>query len=895
MVVQNSELLAFEGAQGFGAGATGGRGGEVVKVTNLNDSGEGSLRWALEDLDGPRIVVFEVGGQIDLESQIQINGDVTVAGQTAPGGITVTGGRLRVVESNVIIRGMTVRPGDDPDGQNPDDRDGISIGKAGNVVENVILDSNSISWSIDENVATWGSPSNITISNNIVAEALKDSLHPKGDHSMGMLIGDHSSNVSIIGNLLVSNQFRNALVKDDAKNIEFINNVIYNYGNEGLVVAGESTVHVIGNVFIKGQDSGGREAIRFISDTGKASYYVADNVGDVGGVNTSQIQSDFVFDPATTEVMTSSEALDWILENVGARANGELSEIDQRIIDSVLKDTGAIIDSPDDVGGYGNSKGGAALADSDGDGIPDFYEQVIGSDAKVADANRDADGDGYSNIENYINGLLDGFSEFVDTGDGNLTDGSDETELTDGDDSTSGTPGTIGTVITVEAEDLDLTEGWATKSLSSASGGKVIQNESGELQSASLAFDGDAGVYSLTVTYYDENDGVSTLAVLVNGEQVATWDWDEELGSALANKSTLTSKLIEGLELKEGDVVTLQGQHDGGEPLRIDTVSLEMTAELDGTDTDTGNTGDLGNSGDLGNVGEIGTVISVEAEDMVLTDGYVLKNIGGASGGTVIQNETDTVQTASYAFDGDAGVYSLSVNYFDENDGVASLAVLVNGEEVASWDWDADLGSALANSGTKASKLIEGLSLSEGDVISLQGLNDGREPVRVDSIDLEMTNVIDGPVEEAADNGAEWLFIEAESFVFDTSAKRGFGVTDLKAASGGQVLSALGDAEAWTTFDGESGTYDVGIDHFDENDGVSYLEFRVNGEVIDSWHWDAELGDRLANKNTLTRHLVSDVEISDGDEISLFGYGDGGSEPLRIDALEFMPSDTILS
>ena len=895
MVVQNSELLAFEGAQGFGAGATGGRGGEVVKVTNLNDSGEGSLRWALEDLDGPRIVVFEVGGQIDLESQIQINGDVTVAGQTAPGGITVTGGRLRVVESNVIIRGMTVRPGDDPDGQNPDDRDGISIGKAGNVVENVILDSNSISWSIDENVATWGSPSNITISNNIVAEALKDSLHPKGDHSMGMLIGDHSSNVSIIGNLLVSNQFRNALVKDDAKNIEFINNVIYNYGNEGLVVAGESTVHVIGNVFIKGQDSGGREAIRFISDTGKASYYVADNVGDVGGVNTSQIQSDFVFDPATTEVMTSSEALDWILENVGARANGELSEIDQRIIDSVLKDTGAIIDSPDDVGGYGNSKGGTALADSDGDGIPDFYEQVIGSDAKVADANRDADGDGYSNIENYINGLLDGFSEFVDTGDGNLTDGSDETELTDGDDSTSGTPGTIGTVITVEAEDLDLTEGWATKSLSSASGGKVIQNESGELQSASLAFDGDAGVYSLTVTYYDENDGVSTLAVLVNGEQVATWDWDEELGSALANKSTLTSKLIEGLELKEGDVVTLQGQHDGGEPLRIDTVRLEMTAELDGTDTDTGNTGDLGNSGELGNVGEIGTVISVEAEDMVLTDGYVLKNIGGASGGTVIQNETDTVQTASYAFDGDAGVYSLSVNYFDENDGVASLAVLVNGEEVASWDWDADLGSALANSGTKASKLIEGLSLSEGDVISLQGLNDGREPVRVDSIDLEMTNVIDGSIEEAADNGAEWLFIEAESFVFDTSAKRGFGVTDLKAASGGQVLSALGDAEAWTTFDGESGTYDVGIDHFDENDGVSYLEFRVNGEVIDSWHWDAELGDRLANKNTLTRHLVSDVEISDGDEISLVGYGDGGSEPLRIDALEFMPSDTILS
>ncbi|WP_092422835.1 right-handed parallel beta-helix repeat-containing protein [Alloyangia pacifica] len=816
----------------------------------------------------------------------------------------MTGGRLRVVESNVIIRGMTLRPGDDPDAQDPDDRDGFSIGKSGSVVENVILDSNSVSWAIDENISTWGSPSNITISNNIIAEALRSSLHSKGDHSMGLLIGDESSNVSVIGNLLVSNEFRNALVKDDSTNIEFINNLIYNYGGEGLVVAGKGDVHAIGNVFIKGQDSGGREAIRFISNTGEASYYVTDNVAEVGGVNTSQIQSDFVFDPATTEVMSSSEVVDWILENAGARFDGEVSEIDQRIIDSVLDNTGAIIDSQKEAGGYGKLEGGTALADSDGDGIPDFYEQVIGSDAKVADANRDADGDGYSNIEDYINGLLDGFSNSGNNGNVTQPDGGDETDLDNG-NGNDNTSGAIGTVITVEAEDLDLTDGWATKSLSSASDGKVIQNESGELQSASLAFDGDAGVYSLTVTYFDENDGVSTLAVLVNGEQVATWDWDEELGSALANKSTLTSKVIEGLELKEGDVVTLQGQHDAGEPLRIDTVSLEMTGELDDTDTDTGtdtgNTGDLGDTGDtgdlgdVGDVGAIGTVISVEAEDMVLTDGYVLKNVGGASGGTVIQNETDTVQTASYAFDGDAGVYSLSVNYFDENDGVASLAVLVNGEKVASWDWDANLGSALANNDTKATKLIEGLELSAGDVISLQGLNDGGEPVRVDSIDLEMTNVIDGSGEQAADNGAEWLFIEAESFVFDTSAKRGFEVTDLKAASGGQVLSALGDAEAWTNFDGESGTYDVGIDHFDENDGVSYLEFRVNGEVIDSWHWDADLGDRLANKNTLTRHLVSDVEISAGDEISLVGYGDGGSEPLRIDALEFMPSDTILS
>ncbi len=103
MVVNNSELLAFEGAQGFGAGATGGRGGEVVKFTNLNDSGVGSLRWALEDLDGPRIVVFEVGGQIDLKSQIEINGDVTVAGQTAPGALAATQRQMIQLDVNPKI------------------------------------------------------------------------------------------------------------------------------------------------------------------------------------------------------------------------------------------------------------------------------------------------------------------------------------------------------------------------------------------------------------------------------------------------------------------------------------------------------------------------------------------------------------------------------------------------------------------------------------------------------------------------------------------------------------------------------------------------------------------------------------------------------------------------
>ncbi|MCA0997949.1 right-handed parallel beta-helix repeat-containing protein [Alloyangia pacifica] len=839
-----------------------------------------------------------------------------MAGQTAPGGITVTGARLRVVDSNVIIRGMTVRPGDETDGQDPDSRDGVSIGKSGETVENVILDSNSLSWSIDEVASTWGAPSNITISNNIVAEALQDSIHPKGDHSMGMLIGDGSSNVSIIGNLFASNQFRNALVKDDAKNIEFINNVIYNWGQEGLVVAEASTVHVIGNVFIRGQDTDGREAIRFIGNDGGAAFYVLDNDGDIGGSNTGEIVTDFVFDPATTEVLSSGAVVDWVLSNVGARINGELSEIDQRIIDTVLNDTGKIIDSPDEVGGYGDGSQTKALTDTDDDGIPDFYEYIIGSDAKTADAQLDADGDGYANIEDYINGLLDGFDETTDGGNTGTETG-DKTEE-DGDDTATLLPETgdntgaaVGTVITLEAEDLVLSEGFAVKSIGPASGGTVIQNSTGEAQTASYAFDGDAGVYALTLNYFDENDGVSTLRVLINGEEVTSWDWDAELGSSNADTSTQTSKLIDGLELQAGDVLSLQGVNDSGEPLRIDSLSLEMTGTLDSdsTDSDLDAGTEIGTGTETGtetgNSDAIGTVISYEAEDLDLSDGFAVKKIGPASGNAVIQNQTDEAQTASLDFDGDAGVYDLTVNYFDENDGVSSLSVLVNGEEVASWDWDAKLGSSNADTSTQTAKLIEGLELQAGDTVTLQGINDAREPLRIDSLSLEMTGTLGSTgstgstdtteeVDQPVANTAEWVFMEAEEFVFDADVRKGFKVASLMAASGGEVLSAAGDAEASADFEGTSGTYDVGIDYFDETDGVSYLEFRVNGEVMDAWHWDADLGDNLANKSTLTRHVIENVDIDAGDQLVLAGYGDGGSEPLRIDALEFMPSDTVL-
>ena len=568
-------LLAFEGAQGFGAETAGGRGGEIVKVTNLNDSGVGSLRWALEDLSGPRIVVFEVGGVIDLSDQIEINGQVTVAGQTAPGGITITGARLRVVESDVIIRGLNIRPGDG-DGDNPENRDGLSVGKSGHVVENVIIDHNSFSWSVDELVATWGAPSNVTFSNNIFAEALKSSIHPEGNHSMGMLIGDGSSRITVVGNLFAHNQFRNATVKDDSTEIEFVNNVIYNYGPNGFLSHEGNTIHVIGNTYIAGVDSADRAPIRLESPESGTAFYVSGNDGDVSGAALSKISGSYVFDPSNVTTMSSSEALVYVLANAGARSP-ELGAIDARIIQSVIDGTGSIIDSPSDVGGYGQIQGSSPLPDSDNDGIPDAFEAIIGSNASTFDAHGDANGDGYSNIENYINGLIDGFDEVISP---QVDPGPDEPVVPQGpeapqDPTAPEEGGSYDTgPIRVEAENMNLSSKFRVDSNGHASGDKFIVARGNGLHSADFIFDGPSGVYDIVIEYFDENDGESSLSVSVDGEVIDQWLWDEGTESAYADSESATTRILHDVEIDTGDSVVLAGYRDGREPLRIDAVEL---------------------------------------------------------------------------------------------------------------------------------------------------------------------------------------------------------------------------------------------------------------------------------------------------------------------------------
>lgn len=234
-------LPAFSGIEGFGFETKGGAGGGIVRVTNLNKSGEGSLSAALE-MKGSRIVVFEVAGVIDLgESVLRIkNPNITIAGQTAPSpGITLIKGGISITTHEVIIQNIRVRPGEA--GHKKKDGweiDGIATSQG---AYNVIIDHCSVSWATDENISPSGprfeganveewrknTSHKVLINNCIIAEGLSNSTHAKGEHSKGSLIHDNATEIAIVGNLYASNVSRNPLFKGGSQGI-VVNNYIFN-------------------------------------------------------------------------------------------------------------------------------------------------------------------------------------------------------------------------------------------------------------------------------------------------------------------------------------------------------------------------------------------------------------------------------------------------------------------------------------------------------------------------------------------------------------------------------------------------------------------------------------------------------------------------------------------
>ena len=381
---QLSPLLA--GPAGFGTETRGGLEGKVVKVTNLNDSGPGSLRDALKNVKEPRLVVFEVSGYIDLETDISVHSPfVTIAGQTAPSpGTALRNASLRIRTHDVVVEHLRFRVGNAPGKESMTDRDGIQIVGEDKIpagqfpeptVYNVVIRHCSVAWSTDEGISTYFKGiKDVTISDSIIAEALDNAGHAKGGHSMGLLVGDHSQNVTILRNLFAHNRYRNPVVKGNTATI-VANNVMYDIGNNALhsYGAGEglpAKLTAVNNVLLEGptrpkETKGRSKSVNFYSDkstkngwTNEGSQiFVSGNLVPEGAIEAQKLLDYDVFVKEAPvkleglEVLPADQVKEAVLGKVGARPK-DRDPVDERIVKEVREGTGKIIDTQADVGGW---------------------------------------------------------------------------------------------------------------------------------------------------------------------------------------------------------------------------------------------------------------------------------------------------------------------------------------------------------------------------------------------------------------------------------------------------------------------------------------------------------------------------------------------------------------
>jgi len=431
------EIVAFPGAEGFGRFATGGRGGDVYHVTNLSDFGPGSLRFGIQSAQGPRTIVFDLSGNIMLNSSLDIDkSNITIAGQTAPGdGITLGGNDLKVKADHIIVRYIRARLGDQSGGD--DDAIHISSGS------NIIFDHVSTSWSVDETFSFQSSEiDSVTVQWCMITESLRYSHHEKGAHGYGGIIGGLRQ--SVHHNLYAHHSSRSPKVSGRRHcEVDFRNNVIYNWGFNNCYDGTASYLNWANNYYKAGPgtNSDVRKRIFNLSDEDIAaggsnspedsqnyetSLYAEGNYVDGypavtadnwnGGIDFSdgateeknRALSAFDF-PAITE-QTPVEVYPLVLEKAGASLARD--SIDVRIVEEVKNGTvtygnKGIIDSQEDVGGWPGLKSATAALDTDQDGMPDYFETVAGlNPGDPSDRNGDRNGDGYTNLEEYLNGLL---------------------------------------------------------------------------------------------------------------------------------------------------------------------------------------------------------------------------------------------------------------------------------------------------------------------------------------------------------------------------------------------------------------------------------------------------------------------------------------------------------
>lgn len=436
-------VKVFPGAMGFGTDTPAGRGGKVIYVTNLNDSGVGSLRAALLD-SSPRIVLFKVSGTITLTSDIVVKKPyLTVAGHTAPGeGVQIRGAQIKIATHDVLIRYLKMRSGDLVNASDPADRDAIALNHDLDAY-NIVIDHSTLIWGPDVGGITFLSGvHDVTVSNTILGEGLYVSKHPEGTldqtgHSMAANITQLKSSyrptrITLHHNLLTSSSDRNPRVIG-GENIDIVNNVIYNWRNSSSQ-GNPYSLNLIKNFYIKGPmttNSAAWVSWKPAAEAGgtlrPASVYTLDNFTDGfprkrGGP--TSVYTTVLFTPYSMTVEDTPEAAyEKIVNDAGA--NRQVSgpdgtmvvvrdSVDQRIIRNLVNRQGGFVNGvyAHGVGGFPaiswpTLAAGTPATDKDSDGMPDAWETAYfgnTSRGSALDSKGDFDSDGYTDLEEYLNG-----------------------------------------------------------------------------------------------------------------------------------------------------------------------------------------------------------------------------------------------------------------------------------------------------------------------------------------------------------------------------------------------------------------------------------------------------------------------------------------------------------
>ena len=439
---------------GGGSAATGGKGGTVSMLQDSIDPEEnkpvmGTLRYAIEQGEA-RYVIFKVAGVIHLKKPLTVaNGNLTIAGQTAPGnGICIADYPLIIKgANNVIVRFLRFRMGEKGSVADDKEYDAVSV----NDSKDIVLDHLSCSWSVDECVSCYGN-TNFTMQYCFITESLRNSVHGKGKHGYGGIWG--GTNATFHHNLLAHHDSRNPRFDHDYVNavcagpIDYVNNVVYNwggnstYGGEGTTKgAGGRHINMVNNYYKAGEATGPKS--RLVNPTTECADFCIKHVGGAMNPGKFFLSGNYMFgydevtkdnwkgsttndnsvkattrwtDGLTTleKEQTAEEAFETVLAKAGCSLKRDA--IDTRIVDEVRQgkytykgsngSTGGLIDTPSDVGGW-PTYSGTAPADSDGDGIPDTWEEDHGLNPRsYADGKAETLVTGFTNFEVYLNAIV---------------------------------------------------------------------------------------------------------------------------------------------------------------------------------------------------------------------------------------------------------------------------------------------------------------------------------------------------------------------------------------------------------------------------------------------------------------------------------------------------------